>query len=164
MCWAGRRRSTSRPRCGGCSSRTGTRSSRRAPWSARRHETLGVGLIALKVDVDTLRGTLEGVPRLLDIVARRGVTATFLFSLGPDHTGWALRRVLRPGFMSKVSRTSVVKHYGVRTLLYGLLLPGPQIARRAAAPMRACHAAGHECGIHAWDHVLWQDNVRWRDD
>ena len=122
-----------------------------------------MGLIALKVDVDTLRGTLEGVPRLLRSLKRHGVTATFLFSLGPDHTGWALRRVFRRGFLSKVSRTSVVKHYGLRTLMYGVLLPGPPIGRRGAAPMRACRAAGPECGIHAWDHVLWQDNVRQRD-
>lgn len=118
--------------------------------------------IALKVDVDTFRGTLQGVPRLLDIFARLGVSATFLFSLGPDHTGWALRRVFRPGFLSKVSRTSVVKHYGLRTLAYGVLLPAPDIGRRAADPMRACHYAGHECGIHTWDHVVWQDNVRSR--
>lgn len=122
-----------------------------------------MGLIALKVDVDTLRGTLEGVPRLLRLFERRGIAATFLFSLGPDHTGWALRRVLRRGFVSKLSRTSVLRHYGARTLLYGLLLPAPQIAQRGAAPLRACREAGHECGIHAWDHVLWQDNVRRRD-
>ena len=48
--------------------------------------------IALKVDVDTLRGTREGVPRLLDLMARHRARGTFLFSLGPDHTGWALRR------------------------------------------------------------------------
>lgn len=118
--------------------------------------------IALKVDVDTLVGTVEGVPALLDVLSRRGVQATFLFSLGPDHTGWALRRVFRPGFLSKVSRTSVVKHYGWRTLMYGVLLPAPDIGRRAAAPMRACRDAGHECGIHCWDHVVWQDNVRQR--
>lgn len=118
--------------------------------------------IALKVDVDTLRGTQEGVPRLLDIFHRAGVRATFLFSVGPDHTGWALRRLFRPGFLAKVSRTSVVSHYGFRTLLYGVLLPGPDIGRAAAAEMRAVRDAGHECGIHAWDHVLWQDNVRFR--
>jgi peptidoglycan/xylan/chitin deacetylase (PgdA/CDA1 family) len=122
-----------------------------------------VARIALKVDVDTLRGTLEGVPRLVDMFARRAIAATFLFSLGPDHTGWALRRVLRPGFLSKVSRTSVVRHYGIRTLLYGVLLPAPDIGKEGAAVMRACRQAGHECGIHTWDHVVWQDNVRRRD-
>ena len=120
--------------------------------------------IALKVDVDTLRGTREGVPRLLDLLERKGVNATFLFSLGPDHTGWALRRVFRPGFLSKVSRTSVVRHYGLRTLMYGVLLPAPDIGRAAAAPMIAARRAGHECGIHTWDHVVWQDNVRGRDE
>ena len=56
--------------------------------------------IALKVDVDTLRGTREGVPRLLSMFERRAIAATFLFSVGPDHTGWALRRVFRRGFRS----------------------------------------------------------------
>ncbi|MDQ6626833.1 MAG: polysaccharide deacetylase family protein [Pseudomonadota bacterium] len=119
--------------------------------------------IALKVDVDTLRGSREGVPRLLDIFARADVAATFLFSLGPDHTGWALRRVFRRGFLGKASRTSVLRHYGLRTLTYGVLLPGPDIGRMAGNEMRAAAAAGHECGIHAWDHVRWQDNVRHRD-
>lgn len=122
-----------------------------------------MGSIALKVDVDTLRGTVEGVPRLLRLLDAHRVAATFLFSLGPDHTGWALRRALRPGFLGKVSRTSVLAHYGLRTLLYGVLLPAPDIGRRAAAPMRAARAAGHECGVHAWDHVVWQDRVRHRD-
>jgi undecaprenyl phosphate-alpha-L-ara4FN deformylase len=119
--------------------------------------------IALKVDVDTLRGTLEGVPRLVEMLARRKVCASFLFSVGPDHTGWALRRVFRRGFLSKVSRTSVVKHYGLRTLAYGVLVPGPDIARHGAPAMRQCRDAGHECGLHAFDHVYWQDNVRARD-
>ena len=65
--------------------------------------------IVLKIDVDTLRGTREGVPNLARIFDRFKARATFLFSLGPDHTGWAMRRVLRPGFLKKVSRTSVAK-------------------------------------------------------
>ncbi len=123
-----------------------------------------MALIALKVDVDTLRGTQEGVPRLLDILARHQARATFLFSLGPDHTGWALRRVFRPGFLSKVSRTSVLQHYGLRTLMYGVLLPAPDIGLRAAATMRSAQTAGHECGIHTWDHVVWHDQVRHKGD
>lgn len=119
--------------------------------------------IALKIDVDTLRGTREGVPRLLYLLDKAGADATFLFSLGPDHTGWALRRALRPGFLTKVARTSVLHHYGLRTLMYGVLLPGPDIGRKAAAEMRAARTAGYECGIHTWDHVYWQDNVRRRE-
>jgi undecaprenyl phosphate-alpha-L-ara4FN deformylase len=119
--------------------------------------------IALKVDVDTLRGTKEGVPNLARTLKRFGLKATFLFSLGPDHTGWALKRVFRPGFLKKVSRTSVVEHYGIKTLLYGVLLPGPDIGKRAAAEMREIDQAGHETGIHTWDHVAWQDAVRNQD-
>ena len=115
--------------------------------------------IALKVDVDTYRGTLEGVPRLVADLGSRDVRASFYFSLGPDHTGRALKRVFRPGFLAKVQRTSVVSHYGIRTLLYGVLLPGPYIARRARRVLRAVAAAGHETGIHCYDHVYWQDNV-----
>jgi len=115
--------------------------------------------IALKIDVDTWRGTRVGVPALAGLLERVGAPASFLFSLGPDHTGRAIRRAFRPGFFGKVQRTSVVEHYGVRTLLYGTLLPGPDIGRREAATMRAVAAAGFETGVHTWDHVRWQDHV-----
>jgi peptidoglycan/xylan/chitin deacetylase (PgdA/CDA1 family) len=91
------------------------------------------------------------------------VSATFLFSLGPDHTGRAIKRVFRPGFLGKVGRTSVLSHYGLATLLYGTLLPGPDIGRRGAAVMRSVRDAGFEVGIHTWDHIKWQDGVQKAD-
>jgi peptidoglycan/xylan/chitin deacetylase (PgdA/CDA1 family) len=117
-------------------------------------------LLTLKIDVDTYRGTREGVPNLVRMLRKHDAHATFLFSLGPDHTGWALRRAFRPGFFSKVSRTSVLEHYGLKTLMYGVLLPAPDIGRQAGDSMRAAAQAGFECGIHTWDHVRWQDSVR----
>jgi undecaprenyl phosphate-alpha-L-ara4FN deformylase len=118
-----------------------------------------MALIALKIDVDTYRGTREGALRLADLLGRLGVRATFLFSLGPDHTGRAIRRAFRRGFLGKVKRTSVLEHYGVKTLLYGVLLPGPHIGRSCAAQMRDIAARGFEVGVHTWDHVRWQDGV-----
>ncbi len=115
--------------------------------------------IALKIDVDTYRGTLEGVPSLMAALERAGARATFLFSLGPDHTGRAIKRVLRRGFLGKVRRTSVASHYGLRTLLYGVLLPGPRIGRRCESVLREVAARGFEVGVHTWDHVKWQDGV-----
>jgi peptidoglycan/xylan/chitin deacetylase (PgdA/CDA1 family) len=115
--------------------------------------------LALKIDVDTYRGTREGVPRLVDALQRHNAQATFFFSLGPDHTGRAIKRVFRPGFIGKVSRTSVVEHYGIKTLLYGTLLPGPDIGRKCGDIMRSVRDAGFEVGIHCYDHIRWQDHV-----
>jgi undecaprenyl phosphate-alpha-L-ara4FN deformylase len=119
--------------------------------------------LALKIDVDTLRGTSEGVPRLVELLKKQRAGATFLFSVGPDHTGRAMRRVLRKDFLKKVSRTSVLGHYGIRTLLYGTLLPGPDIGLRCADVLRKTRDEGFEVGIHCWDHVRWQDFVARRD-
>jgi undecaprenyl phosphate-alpha-L-ara4FN deformylase len=123
-----------------------------------------LSFIALKIDVDTYRGTREGVPRLAGLFEKLGVRATFLFSLGPDHTGRAVRRAFRRGFASKVRRTSVVKHYGIKTLLYGTLLPGPHIGRRCKGIMRGIAERGFEVGVHTYDHVKWQDGVALADE
>jgi peptidoglycan/xylan/chitin deacetylase (PgdA/CDA1 family) len=120
--------------------------------------------IGLKVDVDTLRGTREGVPRLTALFKKLGVDATFYFSVGPDHTGRAMRRVFRKGFAQKVARTSVLKHYGLKTLMYGVLLPGPHIGREAGAVMRGVNDGGFEVGLHTYDHVRWQDYVAGASD
>jgi undecaprenyl phosphate-alpha-L-ara4FN deformylase len=118
-----------------------------------------MGTIALKIDVDTYRGTREGVPRLAAALERAGARATFLFSVGPDHTGRAIKRVFRRGFLGKVRRTSVAQHYGIRTLLYGVLLPGPHIGRRCAKTMLEVAQRGFEVGVHTYDHIKWQDGV-----
>lgn len=119
--------------------------------------------LALKIDVDTLRGTLEGVPALVSALQKHKARATFLFSLGPDNTGRALRRIFRPGFLKKVFRTNVAGNYGLKTLMYGTLIPGPDIGVKGAAAMRAVRDAGFEVGIHTWDHIRWQDFVARRD-
>lgn len=115
--------------------------------------------LAIKVDVDTDRGTRVGVPRLLNLFDELGIRASFYFSLGPDNTGRALRRVFRRGFLRKVRRTDVVGTYGIRTLLNGVLWPGPHIGHRHETIMRAVRDNGHEVGIHCYDHIRWQDRL-----
>ena len=115
--------------------------------------------LALKIDVDTLKGTQVGVPALISLMKKHQAGGTFLFSLGPDHTGRAIKRVFRKGFLGKVKRTSVVSHYGFPTLLYGTLLPGPDIGMQCGQILRNTRDEGFEVGIHTWDHVKWQDSV-----
>src|SRR5258708_37123138 len=97
--------------------------------------------LALKIDVDTYRGTREGVPRLMKILTAHGAGATFLFSLGPDHTGRAIKHVFRPGFYGKLRRTSLLRHYRLKTLLYATLLPAPDIFHDCAHTMRSLRSA-----------------------
>ncbi|MES2997978.1 MAG: polysaccharide deacetylase family protein [Pseudomonadota bacterium] len=113
--------------------------------------------LAIKVDVDTERGTQIGVANLIQVFKQFAIPATFLFSLGPDNTGRAIKRLFQPGFLTKVSRTNVVSIYGFRTLLNGVLWPGPHIGQRCATIMQQTAQAGHEVGIHCYDHILWQD-------
>ena len=119
--------------------------------------------LALKIDVDTYRGTRDGVPHLVDLLKKYEAGATFLFSLGPDHTGRAIKRVFRKGFLRKVRRTSVISHYGVGTLMYGTLLPGPDIGARCAEVMHDVQSQGFEVGIHTYEHVRCQDHVTQQD-
>lgn len=113
--------------------------------------------ISLRVDVDTLEGSIKGIPALLRLLDKHGMRASFYFSFGPDNSGKALRRVFRKGFLAKMRRTNAGKLYGMKTMMYGTLLPAPVIWKRAAAEMRLAKEAGHEVGIHAWDHVQYHD-------
>ena len=103
--------------------------------------------IALKIDVDTCRGTLVGVPALIEMLQRHDAAGSFFFSLGPDCSGRETRQA-SPG-----------RYYDLRTRLYGLLLPAPDIGRRGAESMRQAHAAGFEVAIHAWNRVRWESRV-----
>jgi peptidoglycan/xylan/chitin deacetylase (PgdA/CDA1 family) len=115
--------------------------------------------VALRVDVDTRQGLEEGVPRLLDLLHRAGARASFFVAMGPDRSGLAIRRALRPGFLAKMWRTRAWRLYGVRTLLSGTLLPPRLVGAGMPERLREIAAAGHEVAPHGWDHVRWQDRV-----
>lgn len=114
--------------------------------------------VALKIDVDTYAGTRDGVPVLLDLLKRHNARGTFYFCMGPDNTGRALRRIFtHKGFLQKALRSGAPSAYGLKTMMYGVLLPGPVIYKKCADIMREVVKQGHEAGIHAWNHVDWHD-------
>lgn len=117
-------------------------------------------IICMKVDVDTYLGMRDCVPRLLRTFSSYGIKASFFVPTGPDHTGRAIRRFFkRRGFIKKVRRTSVIKNYGIRTVLYGLILPGPEILKGNIDTAYRILREGHELGMHGHDHVFWHDKV-----
>ena len=115
--------------------------------------------VALRVDVDTRRGLEEGVPRLLALLRRLDLRASFFVTMGPDRSGRAIRRALRPSFLLKMWRTNPLRLYGLRTLLSGTLLPARLVGAGAPALLRQIAEEGHEVAPHGWDHVGWQDRI-----
>ena len=116
-------------------------------------------IVSLKIDVDTEIGTRIGIPNLLSLLKELQIPATFYLSLGPDNTGRAIQRIFRKGFFKKCSRTNIIEIYGIRTLLNGVLLPGPHIGKKHEKLLRSIKDQGFDVGIHAYDHQKWQDGV-----
>ncbi len=103
--------------------------------------------LALKIEVETFRGTRDGVPKLVELLKRHEANATFFFTVGHDRSG---RGVF------KLPRVSRVEHYGLTTLLYGTLLPSPDIGSSCSAIMRDVRDEGFEVALHGYENMHWR--------
>ncbi len=108
--------------------------------------------LALKIDAATFRGTLIGVPRLVEALRQAEARATFCFNLGPDRSG------RRPGALFGGARKGVpaLGRHGLATFFYGTLLPAPDIGRRCAGILRGVRDAGFDAGVLGWDAAAWR--------
>lgn len=115
--------------------------------------------IGLRIDVDTFRGTKVGVPNLNALFKKYDIKATYYFSVGPDNMGRHLWRMLKPAFAWKMLRTNAAGLYGPEIIFMGTMWPGLQIGKRLSNVIKDTFDAGHEMGLHAWDHHRIQAKI-----
>jgi len=111
--------------------------------------------VALRVEVNSLRGLRQGVPNLMRLFSEYQVRASFFFPLGHDYAGrsplgtWRERRRL-----------------GLSALAYGTLMPAPSLGTEAGDLMASARANGHEVGLFGlspqhWAHRLAHADKGW---
>lgn len=108
--------------------------------------------LALKIDAATFRGTLVGVPRLVEALRQAQAQASFCFNLGPDRSGRLPDRLLRASHRG----AGALDRHGLASFFYGTLLPAPDVGRRCADILRGVREAGFETGVLGWDGAAWQ--------
>ena len=111
--------------------------------------------VALRVEVDSLRGLRLGVPNLMRLFSDYQVRASFFFPLGHDYAGRHPLRTWRD------------RHrLGLPALAYGTLVPAPSLGAEGRDLMAAARANGHEVGLFGlsprhWRHRLAHADSSW---
>lgn len=119
--------------------------------------------IGLRIEVSTVRGLKRGVPHLIEMLKVLGASATFLFALGPDRSGWLAGRILRTRIDGRWRPFRALRRYGLGTLLAGPVLPARHLAEDYADLMRGVQREGFEVGLLAHDHIAWRKRAAWAD-
>jgi len=111
-------------------------------------------VFSLRVDVDTVRGLVDGISPIVDLCDELGIKATFFVTVGVDT---AARAFLDRPRISRHRSISPLKKYGIREILGSL--KGLSFAKHGER-MRALEKKGHEVQLHCYDHVEWVKRIR----
>lgn len=118
-------------------------------------------VIGIRVDVDTATGLKKGVPKLLKIFKQYDVSATFYIVMGPDSMGRHIFRFRKKDYIKRIIRVNPIKlisKYGIIPFFYGTIVRKPPLVAGSAPDMiKQILAAGHEIGLHSYNHANWAD-------
>ena len=109
--------------------------------------------VALRVEVNSLRGLRLGVPNLMRLFSEYQVRASFFFPLGHDYAG-----------RSPVSTWRERRRLGLSALAYGTLMPAPALGTEAIDLMAAVRANGHELGLFGLSPLHWSRRLAHADE
>ena len=109
--------------------------------------------VALRVEVNSLRGLRQGVPNLMRLFSEYQVRASFFFPLGHDHAG-----------RSPISTWRNRSQLGLSALGFGTLIPAPSLGSEARDMMALARANGHEVGLFGLSPLQWARRLAHADE
>lgn len=106
-------------------------------------------MFGFRIDIDSRYGLLHGVPRLLEVLRRQDIAASFFIPMGGESSVAELLRY----------------RGGERGAMGGVKLPKAELARMVLFPknfaeenvelLRQILSEGHTLGVHGWKHRAW---------
>ncbi|MDD5699643.1 MAG: polysaccharide deacetylase family protein [Candidatus Nanoarchaeia archaeon] len=105
----------------------------------------------LRVDLESDRGIREGVPKLLDLLKKYNLKASFYIVMGGESN---IFEILRYNKKMESSAERSIKVWSLLDKLRMVLLPKDFVKANKKILQRILDE-GHELGIHGWKHREW---------
>ena len=106
-------------------------------------------VVALRIDLESQKGIKEGVPKILNLLAKHDIKASFYLTMGGESN---LLDLL--GYRKKIPGKRKINVFSKKELIRMILFPR-DFAKENKSILKRILGEGHELGIHGWKHRTW---------
>lgn len=108
---------------------------------------------ALRIDIESDKGIKKGIPKILDLLKKYNVKASFYLVMGGESN---LLDILK--YRNKVLKERKIKVFSKLEMVRMVLFPR-DFVRKNIQILRRILQEGHELGIHGWKHRAWTRGI-----
>ncbi len=106
-------------------------------------------VFALRIDLESQKGIKKGLPKILNLLAKYNIKASFYLTMGGESNIFELLR-----YRKKIPGKREVKVFSKLEILRMLFFP-KNFVRENKKILKRILDGGHELGIHGWKHRAW---------
>ena len=103
----------------------------------------------LRIDVESQKGITEGLPKILDLLKKHNIKASFYLTMGGESSLWEIIR-----YRKKLPGERKIQVFSTSEKIRMLLFPRDFVGENKRILKRVL-SEGHELGIHGWKHRKW---------
>ncbi len=105
-------------------------------------------LLSLRIDIDSRKGLVEGVPKILDILKKNKQKASFYIPMGGESNIIELLKYRGGGYGKGIAKHSLFEKLRMVLFPHNFAKVNKDILKRIIDE-------GHELGVHGWKHRPW---------